>query len=203
MSVLHRHPQPDERTWGVEGNARLTGSTAAVLLVLLAVEGVTIIEVGKLLRLHVFVGMLLVPPVLLKTATTGYRAARYYTGSAPYVDRGPPHVVLRVLGPVVVVLTFAVLVSGIVLLWAPRRAHDTVFFLHKATFILWFGAMTVHVLGHLADTVRLAPRDWRPAPDPVPRAGLRRAALLASLVVGSGLGVLALEQVDTWLRLRS
>ena len=86
-------------TWGVEANARLTGSTAAVLLVLLAVEGVTVIEVGKLLRLHVFVGMLLVPPVLLKTATTGYRAARYYTGSPPYVDRGLPHLVCASSGP--------------------------------------------------------------------------------------------------------
>lgn len=28
--------------------------------------------------------------------------------------------------------------------------------LHKASFVLWFIAMTVHVLGHLTDTARLA-----------------------------------------------
>jgi hypothetical protein len=202
MSVQWRAKRSDELTGGVEANARLTGSTAAVLLVLLAVEGITIVEVGKLLRLHVFVGMLLVPPVLLKTATTSYRAARYYTGNPPYVDRGPPHPILRVLGPVVGVLTFVVLITGIVLLWAPRSAHDTVFFLHKASFILWFGAMTVHVLAHLADTARLAPRDWVPPRDSVPGTGLRRATLVASLVVGAALGLLALDQVDVWLRLR-
>jgi hypothetical protein len=50
---------------GVEANARRTGSTAAVLLVLLAAEGLTILRVGRLLTWHVFLGMMLVPPVLL------------------------------------------------------------------------------------------------------------------------------------------
>jgi hypothetical protein len=31
---------------------------------------------------------------------------------------------------------------------------------HKASFVLWFGAMTIHVLGHLGEVFRLAPRDW-------------------------------------------
>jgi len=47
---------------GVEANARLTGSIAAVLLVLLAAEGLTILRVGRLLTWHVFLGMVLVPP---------------------------------------------------------------------------------------------------------------------------------------------
>ena len=143
---------------GVEANARLTASVAVVLLVLLALEGVTLLQLGSLLRVHVFVGMLLVPPVLLKSASTGYRFARYYTGSPAYVRKGPPHPILRLVGPLVVVLTFMVLVTGIVLLWVPS-VHDRALFLHKASFVLWFGAMTVHVLGHLADTYRLAPRD--------------------------------------------
>ncbi len=200
MSVAKHVRGSDDVAWGVEGNARLTGSAAAVLLVLLALEGVTILQVGSLLRLHVFVGMLLVPPVLLKSASTGYRLARYYTGSVPYVRRGPPHPILRVLGPLVALLTFAVLTTGIVLLWAPGTGRDAVLFLHKASFVLWFGAMTGHVLGHLADTFRLAPRDWMPASQSIPGTGLRRAALVASLVAGVGLGVLALRQVDAWLR---
>ena len=107
---------------GVEGNARLTGSVAAVLLVLLAVEGVTIVEVGTLLRVHVFVGMLLVPPVLLKSASTSYRLFRYYTGSAPYVRRGPPPLLLRLLGPAVVVLTFRCSPRGSSRYGRPARA---------------------------------------------------------------------------------
>jgi hypothetical protein len=200
MAVRQESQASEDLAAGVEANARLTGSAAAVLLVLLAVEGVTVLEVGRLLRLHVFVGMLIVPPVLLKTATTGYRFVRYYTGNPPYVRRGPPHPLLRILAPVVGVLTFAVLATGIVLLWAIDGWRHTLLFLHKATFIVWFGAMTIHVLGHLVDTWRLAPRDWTSHAVEVPGVWLRRATLGATLVAGAGLGVLALGQVDTWLR---
>ncbi len=200
MAVRQASQPCEDLAPGVEANARLTGSAAAVLLVLLAVEGVTLLEVGRLLRLHVFVGMLIVPPVLLKTATTGYRFVRYYTGSPPYVRRGPPHPLLRILAPVVGALTVAVLATGILLLWATDGWRDTLLFWHKASFILWFGAMTIHVLGHLVDTWRLAPRDWTPHAPKVPGVWLRRATLAATLVAGAGLGVLALGQVDTWLR---
>jgi hypothetical protein len=144
--------------------------------------------------------MLLVPPVLLKTATTGYRFARYYAGSPPYVRRGAPPFVLRILGPVVVVLTIAVLGTGIALLWAPSGWRNATLFLHKATFVLWIGAMTVHVLGHLLDTYRLAPRDWTPKAAYVPGAWLRRATVVATLLVGVGFGLLALGQADAWVR---
>jgi len=185
---------------GVEANARLTGSAAAVLFVLLALEGATVLEVGRLLGLHVFVGMLLLPPVVLKTLSTGYRIVHYYAGDPHYVRRGPPHPVLRVLGPIVVVLTFSVLITGVALLWGPSSWRHTALFLHKATFVLWFGAMTVHVVGHLVDTWRLAPRDWTPQSAPLPGAWLRRAALIVSVICGIGLGLLALGHVGTWMR---
>jgi hypothetical protein len=55
---------------GVAANARLTASNAAVLLVLLAIEGVTVLRVRALLAPHVFIGVVLIPPVLLKVAST-------------------------------------------------------------------------------------------------------------------------------------
>ena len=33
-------------------------------------------------------------------------------------------------------------------------------FVHKASFVLWFGSMTLHVVAHLFDTARLAPADF-------------------------------------------
>jgi hypothetical protein len=101
---------------GVEGNARLTGAAAAALLVLLAAEGATIPFIGQLLGPHIFIGMLLIPPVLLKLGSTGYRFARYYTGSPPYVQKGPPLLVLRVLAPGVVLTTLALFGTGVALL---------------------------------------------------------------------------------------
>ena len=73
---------------GVAGNARLTAANAAVLLVLLAAEGVTILRVHRLLSPHVFIGVVLIPPVLLKVASTTWRFARYYSGAPAYRRRG-------------------------------------------------------------------------------------------------------------------
>src|SRR6516164_3578640 len=80
---------PREADAAVASNARLTGATAAVLLVLLAAEGATVLSVRSLLTLHVFIGMLLVPPVLVKIGSTGWRFVRYYRGSPAYRRKGP------------------------------------------------------------------------------------------------------------------
>src|SRR5436190_14373573 len=88
---------------GGEGNEQLTALTATLLLVLLAVEGATLLRITSLLTVHAFVGMLLIPVVALKLASTGWRMLRYYLSGEEYVRRGPPHVVLRVLvAPIVV-----------------------------------------------------------------------------------------------------
>ena len=47
---------------GIEGNAALTSAAAAVLVVLLLTEGVTIIDMGGLRTPHMFVGLVLIPP---------------------------------------------------------------------------------------------------------------------------------------------
>jgi hypothetical protein len=140
---------------GAEGNERLTAVTGAVLLVLFAAEGITILSVHKLLTLHFFVGMLLAGPVLLKIGSTGYRFARYYTGAAPYVRKGPPAPLLRLLGPVVVLTSCGVIGSGVALAFAgPGNGPWLV--AHKALFVLWFGAMTIHVLAYAPRLARMA-----------------------------------------------
>ena len=101
---------PDEA--GPIANERLTATTAVVLIVLLFVEGVTILFLRPLLPVHIFVGMLLIPPVALKLATTGYRFVRYYTGAPAYLRRGPPHIVMRVLAPLLVAATLGVFSTG-------------------------------------------------------------------------------------------
>ncbi len=55
--------------------------------------------------------MLLAGQVLLKIGSTGYRFARYYTGAVPYVRKGPPAPLLRLLGPVVVLTSCGVNLS--------------------------------------------------------------------------------------------
>src|SRR3954470_8011472 len=106
---------------GAEGNSRLTAVAGLLLTALLLVEGVTVLDVRGLITLHLFLGLMLIPPVLLKTATTVYRFGSYYAGREPYVRRGPPHVVLRLIGPVVVVSSLALLGTGLWLLLLDRR----------------------------------------------------------------------------------
>ena len=144
-------------TGGAEGNERLTAITGAVLLVLFAVEGITIASVHKLLTLHFFIGMLVAGPVLLKIGSTGYRFARYYAGAVPYVQKGPPAPLLRLLGPVVVLTSCGVIGSGIALAFA-GPSDGPWLIAHKALFVLWFGAMTIHVLAYAPRLARLARR---------------------------------------------
>ena len=185
---------------GVQGNARLTAANAAVLLVLLAAEGVTILRVRQLISLHVFIGMVLIPPVLVKVGSTTWRFARYYRGAPAYRRKGPPPALLRLLGPVVVILTLVVLASGVALLLASRSWLPLLIKVHKASFILWFAATTIHVLGHLGEVVRLAPRDWlRRTRREVSGAGLRQWLIAASLAAGALLGFLLLSRVGPWL----
>ncbi|HUY22983.1 MAG TPA: hypothetical protein VMV22_11675 [Acidimicrobiales bacterium] len=191
---------PEASDAGPEANARLTGSVAAVLFVLLAAEGVTVLSIRRLLAPHVFIGMLLVPPVALKIGSTLYRFVRYYRGSEAYRRKGPPPALLRLLGPLVVASTVVVFGTGVALLVAPGGTRQELLFLHKASFVGWFGVMALHVLGHLVDTARLAPRDWyRRTRRDVRGAGLRQWAVAGSLVIGVLLGLLLVGRSGPWL----
>ncbi len=184
----------------MESNARLTAATAVVLVVLLFVEGVTILGVRQHLSLHVFVGMLLIPPVLVKMGSTVWRFARYYRGAPAYRRKGPPPVILRLLGPAVVVLTVLLFGSGVALVLAPQSGGSQMHFIHKASFVLWFGAMTIHVLGHIGDTARLAPMDFvRRTRSQVAGASARQWLIVASLVVGVVLGAVMLGPTTHYL----
>jgi hypothetical protein len=184
----------------VEANARLTGATGAVLFALLAIEGLTILHVSAFLSLHVFVGIVLVPVVLLKIASTTWRFSRYYLGDPAYRRKGPPPPILRLLGPVVIVLTVSVLATGIAVLLAPLSWRAPLLMLHKASFVVWLAVMAFHVLGHILDTARLAPRDfYRRTRHQVRGAGTRQWVVASSIAVGLLLGFLVLPNVGPWL----
>lgn len=176
---------------GVESNSRITATLGLVLLVVLAIEGATLLGVNRHLDLHVFVGMVAIPLVAFKIGSTFWRFARYYSGSPAYRQKGPPHLVMRVLGPVVVVLTVVMLASGVGLVLAPHALGGRLGFLHKASFVLWFAAMAVHVLGHILEVGRVAPRDWlRSSRSRASGASLRIWAVAGAIAVGCVLGAL-------------
>jgi hypothetical protein len=140
---------------GTEGNERLTVLTGLLLIVLLAVLGVTIIRIGQLLWLHLFLGLVLLGPVALKLASTGYRFGRYYSSNPAYREKGPPAPALRGLAPFVVFFTLAVFATGVALLVLGPSARQPLVLLHKVSFFAWLAVMALHVLGHLPQILRL------------------------------------------------
>lgn len=185
---------------GVEGNSRLTSMTGMVLLVLLAVEGVTVLSVRQMITLHIYLGVLLIGPVVLKCASTMYRFARYYTGAAPYVRKGAPHVILRVLGPLVVASSVALLATGVALIVAGPDHRQPWITLHQASFIIWFGVMVIHVLGHAFAAGNDVLREYR-APrtsSAARRRTLRLVAIALSLMAGVGLATALMPSAHSW-----
>jgi hypothetical protein len=183
---------------GTEGNELLTVATAAVLTGLLIAEGLTILDMGGLRGAHMFLGMVLIPPVLVKLASTGYRFARYYTGSRAYRAKGPPRAALRVLAPALVAATIAVLVNGVLLLVAGHKS-DTLLLIHKVSFIAWGALFAVHFLAYLPHVVRSLPAAWGASRrDAVPGAGLRAMLLAAALGGGTALALALLPAIDAW-----
>jgi hypothetical protein len=193
---------------GTTGNERLTSVTGAVLLVVLAALGVTIIRIGQLLSIHMFVGMLLIGPLALKLASTGYRFVRYYAHNRTYVRKGPPPMPLRLLAPLVVASTLVVFVSGVVLLFAGPSSRDTWFPIHKLSFFAWLALTAIHVLAHLPEVGRSLVADYgraRGAGAAVQWTGARNGragrtiALSGTLVLGTVLAILVIPQFGPWL----
>jgi hypothetical protein len=174
---------------GSGGNQQLTAVLAAILLLLLAIEGATLLQLGSLLTVHAFIGMLLIPLVGVKLASTGWRMLRYYLGSEEYVRRGPPHVMLRVLvAPLVVLSTLVLFGTGVALL-ALGQTSGTVVGLHKASFIVWFGATGLHVLGHALKLPSLLRTR-------APGIALRLSLVAVTLVAGAIVATATLPAAD-------
>lgn len=204
----HRDDAHLPRTGGPAGNARLTAWTGLLLLVLFVVECVTLISLHQMISWHIVVGTLLVPPALLKTATTGWRILRYYTGHRAYVEAGPPPLLLRMLGPLVILTALAVLGSGLALIavGSDYRPFATVagfsidaVTVHKATFVLWLVVVGAHTLVRLVPALQVAAGSG-PRRKHVDGGLLRMTAVVLSLAVGLGVGFAVLSASSAWTK---
>ncbi len=193
-AVGHR----SDRLGGIDGNELLTIATAAVLTVLLAAEGITLLKMDSLLSVHMFIGLVLIPPLALKIGSTGYRFARYYADSRAYVAKGPPALPLRMLAPVLVASTIGIFVTGVLLLSLGHKS-DQLVFLHKASFIVWAFCFGIHFLAYLPRVLSSLLTGWRGArAHPVPGAGLRAMLVAASLGAGTALAISLIGAISGW-----
>lgn len=204
----HRADAALPRTGGPAGNAKLTAWTGLLLLVLFLAELLTLVNVGGLISWHIALGAALIPPALLKTATTGWRMVRYYTGSRHYKVAGPPPLLLRLLGPLVVLSTLALLGTGSLLgLLGTTRSFTPLvtvlgfaispLTLHQASFAVWAGATGLHVLARLVPALRVA-RPSGPGSAPAPGRALRTAALVGVTTLAAVASSVLLSVASSW-----
>jgi hypothetical protein len=205
----HRVDPVAAGTGGPAGNARLTAWTGLVLLVVFVAELVTLLDIRGLVGWHVVIGVLLVPPALVKTATTGWRIVRYYAGHPAYRRSGPPPALLRVLGPLVVASTLAVLGSGLALVALGVTGSQTVLFtvlgrpidavtVHQATFLVWAVATGLHTLGRIVPALRIVgARGARGSA--VPGRVSRAVVLPVTLAVAGLAAAIVLGMSGSWL----
>jgi len=148
---------------------------------------------------HIFLGLLLLPPVALKLASTGWRFTRYYARNEAYRHEGPPRLLLRMLAPLLVASTLTLFGSGVALL-VGGHGGGLLLGLHAVSFGVWGVVMIVHVLAYLARTLRVGPADWLPhAQDVVAGVRSRRAALAGALLAGAILALATYPAQQSWL----
>lgn len=180
---------------GTDGNERLTSLMGAILIVLLAALGITILRVRQLIWPHLFLGLLLLGPVTVKMASTGYRFFRYYSRNEAYRTKGPPELALRAIAPLLVATTVVVFVSGVLLLAEGPSSRNQLLPIHKVSFILWGLVFALHVLGHLPRLFR-ALRDVRS--DSSPGAAGRWIAIASGVLAGLIIAIVLIPQFGSW-----
>jgi len=149
----------DER-FPIEQNKRMTAIAGTVLFVLIIAELIITANLHELISEHIFVGVLLSGPLVVKMCSTGYRFIRYYTKSPDFVRAGPPNILLRLLAPFLVVITLLVMISGVGLVLG-GHAYERLFIkIHAASVALWLPLLAVHIYAYIRKATGQMANDW-------------------------------------------
>jgi hypothetical protein len=188
------------------GNARLTAWVGLLLLALLTLQGITLFALNNLISVHLFVGGVLVPLVLLKLTTTGWRMTRYYRQSPRYVEAGSPPLALRLLAPLVIVSSLALLGTGLSLAFIGRSATRpfmtiagfgiSALTLHQIAAIAWIAIAGPHMLARVLPAIRHTTRIG--GRHTVTGGGLRLAVVTLTACIAVTTGLLVLHVGVDW-----
>lgn len=183
---------------GPDGNERMTSALGLALFVLLPVEAATTVSLHDYLSVHLFLGLLLIPPIAVKLATTGWRFAGYYLRRQPYRQKGPPDLLLRVLAPPLVLATVVLFGTGVAFL-VVGHGGGLLLTAHAASFVAFGGLVTVHSLAYLTRAWRHGRADWHHAARGTAGTGWRRAVVAVALLAGVAVAVGTYSAQTRWL----
>jgi len=188
-----------------DGNERLTATIGVVLVVLTLVEIATLLlGLHTYLQVHVFVGLVLLPPVALKLASTGWRFARYYTRNSIYRAKGAPQIAMRMLAPLLVVFTILLFGSGVTMGLVHGEARHIARRIHGPASVGWLIILGIHVLVYLPRTLRTVGEELRARTRrAVQGAKMRTWVVVSGLVCGLAIGLATLPVQHDWLHLHN
>lgn len=152
LDVLEEGPHP-RRLPQVVGNLILTSHAGLIILFGLVVLYLSGLAFEPLRPVHFAIGFALIPLLVVKLCSTGWRALRYYFGRGAYRAAGPPWLLPRLIAVPLAVAAVLATISGVVL-WAEGTDHGIWAKVHKASVI----ALAVLALVHLAVYLRKAAR---------------------------------------------
>jgi hypothetical protein len=186
-----------------DGNERLTSTIGLLLLVpILVLIASIVLGVHNFMSLHVFVGLTLIPAVLLKLASVGWRFGRYYTRSGAYVAQGPPQVAMRLLAPLFVAATVVLFGSGIAMGVLHGHALQFARRLHGPASVIWLVLLGLHVVVYIRRAWTSTARDALPAQrEPVRGTTVRAYAVAAVVVCGLALAAATVPAQHRWVDL--
>jgi hypothetical protein len=182
----------------------LTAAVGVLVLAPVVVEvGTILLGVHTFMSLHVFVGLALIPAVLLKLLSTGWRFIRYYTRSREYVALGPPQIAMRMLAPLFVAATIALFGSGVAMGLLHGHSLQDARRIHGPVSVIWLALLGLHVLVYLGRALRRAAADVQPTTRRHARGAAARAGTLAAaLICGLVLGGATVPAQHRWINLR-
>ena len=199
-----RHPRFGRR-FNPDGNERLTATVGLILVVLSVVEIATLLlGLQSTLHLHVFVGLVLLPPIALKLASTGWRFARYYTRNQAYRLKGAPQLLMRLLAPLLVAATIVLFGSGVAMGLVHGHALQIARRLHGPASVIWMVVLGIHVLVYASRALHATGEELK-ARTRRQVAGVRLRAFLVAAALAAGLivGLATLPVQHHWLHLGS
>ena len=194
---------PFARRINPDGNERITAAVGIILIVLTVAElGTLVLGLQTFLHWHVFIGLVLLPPIALKLASTGWRFARYYTRNDAYRMKGAPQLAMRLLAPFLVLLTVLLFGSGVAMGFVHGHALQLARRIHGPAAFLWTVTLGIHVLVYTPRALRAIAGDLRARTRrQIADVRLRAYVVVFAIVIGLVVGVATLPVQRDWLHL--
>jgi hypothetical protein len=180
----------------------LTAVVGVLLLGPVVVElGTIVLGVHSFMSLHVFVGLALIPPVLLKLASTGWRFARYYSRQGAYLEHGAPQIAMRLLAPLFVAATVVLFSSGVAMGLLHGHALAVARRLHGPASVVWLVLFGIHALVYLRQALTSSSQEVIAAARSVPGRRGRGFVIATAVVSGLLIGAVTVPAQHHWVRL--